>query len=205
MSGDDKPPRRLSDDDEALWHAVTRSIAPLKRRRIRRGEPEGVRTSTRLQGAPQLKPVLKSPASLRMQAGPGGPLLLYSLDPRDTAKTLAGIALAAEVYLAAGAKEVHTLLPGLPPVRSRADLRGIIEGRWRASDLKLSAYHPMGTCRLGADARSSVVDEYGNAWDVPGLVLADASILPGSTAVNPQITIMALATRVARRLAATLS
>jgi len=149
--------------------------------------------------------IISDSGSGRVWAGPGGPLLLYSLDPRDTAKTLAGIALAAEVYLAAGAKEVHTLLPGLPPVRSRADLRGIIEGRWRASDLKLSAYHPMGTCRLGADARSSVVDEYGNAWDVPGLVLADASILPGSTAVNPQITIMALATRVARRLAATLS
>ncbi|TME18226.1 MAG: hypothetical protein E6I70_08975 [Chloroflexi bacterium] len=149
--------------------------------------------------------IISDSGSGRVRAGPGGPLLLYSLDPRDTAKTLAGIALAAEVYLAAGAKEVHTLLPGLPPVRSRADLRGIIEGRWRASDLKLSAYHPMGTCRLGADARSSVVDEYGNAWDVPGLVLADASILPGSTAVNPQITIMALATRVARRLAATLS
>jgi len=26
MSGDDKPPRRLSDDDEALWHTITRSI-----------------------------------------------------------------------------------------------------------------------------------------------------------------------------------
>jgi hypothetical protein len=36
MSGDDKPPRRLSDDDEALWHTVTRSIVPLKRRRARR-------------------------------------------------------------------------------------------------------------------------------------------------------------------------
>jgi DNA-nicking Smr family endonuclease len=70
MSGDDKPPRRLSDGDEALWHTVTRSIVPLKRRRIRRGEPEAVRASARLQGTPQLKPVPKSPASPRMPAGP---------------------------------------------------------------------------------------------------------------------------------------
>jgi DNA-nicking Smr family endonuclease len=74
MSGDDKPPRRLSDDDEALWHTVTRSIMPLKRRRLRRSEPEGVRASTKLQGKQQLKqqikPAPKSSSSLRPQAGP---------------------------------------------------------------------------------------------------------------------------------------
>jgi DNA-nicking Smr family endonuclease len=70
MSGDDKPPRRLSDDDEALWYTVTRSIMPLKRRRLRRSEPEGVRASTKLQLKQQIKPAPKSPSSLRPQAGP---------------------------------------------------------------------------------------------------------------------------------------
>jgi DNA-nicking Smr family endonuclease len=70
MSGDDKPPRRLSDDDEALWHTVTRSIVPLKRRRVRRSEPEGIRTLAKLQVKPQAKPVPKSPASPRTHAGP---------------------------------------------------------------------------------------------------------------------------------------
>ena len=46
-----------------------------------------------------------------------------------------------------------------------------------------------------------MVNEFGAAWDVPGLTVADASILPGSTYVNPQITIMAFATRIGRRLA----
>jgi choline dehydrogenase-like flavoprotein len=81
----------------------------------------------------------------------------------------------------------------------------ITEGRWTAADLKLSAYHPMGTCRMGKDPRSSVVDEHGRAHDLPGLVVTDASVLPGSTYVNPQITIMALATRSARRLATELT
>jgi DNA-nicking Smr family endonuclease len=68
MSGDDKPPRRLSDDDEALWHMITRSIVPLKRRRLRRTEPEGVRAQVKLPLKPQAAP--KSPASARVPVGP---------------------------------------------------------------------------------------------------------------------------------------
>ena len=131
--------------------------------------------------------------------------MLYSVGRDDTRKLLEGLALGCELYLAAGAEEVHTLLPGLPPIRRREDLRWITQGRWNASHLKLSAYHPMGTCRMGSDRRTAVVDEFGRAHDLPGLVLTDASILPGSTHVNPQITIMALATRAARRLADALS
>ena len=139
----------------------------------------------------------------RVRATPGGGLLItYDMHPDDVRKTLEGISLAAEVYLAAGAEEVHTLLPGMPAVRKREELDWITQGKWTAADLKLSAYHPMGTCRMGKDPRSSVVDEFGRAHDLPGLVITDASVLPGSTYVNPQITIMALAARSARRLAA---
>ncbi len=142
----------------------------------------------------------------RVRATPrGGLLIMYDLHADDLRKMLEGIRLASEIYLAAGAQEVHTLLPGMAPVRKRDELSSITEGGWTAADLKLSAYHPMGTCRMGSDPQSSVVDEYGRAHDVPGLVIADASVLPGSTFVNPQITIMALAARSARRLASKLN
>jgi choline dehydrogenase-like flavoprotein len=142
----------------------------------------------------------------RVRSAPGaGPIVTYDLHRDDLRKTLEGIRLTAEVYLAAGAEEVHTLLPGLAPVRKPEELSRITEGSWTAADLKLSAYHPIGTCRMGADPRSSVVDEHGRAHDVLGLVIADASVLPGSTFVNPQITIMALAARSAKHLAAELS
>ncbi len=131
--------------------------------------------------------------------------MTYDMHPDDVRKTLEGIRLAAEVYLAAGAEEVHTLLPGMPAVRKHEELDWITEGKWTAADLKLSAYHPMGTCRMGKDPRTSVVDEFGRAHDLPGLVITDASVLPGSTYVNPQITIMALAARSARHLAAAAS
>src|SRR5712692_2921323 len=103
----------------------------------------------------------------RIRATPGGGLLItYDLHADDLRKTLEGIRLTAEIYLAAGAEEVHTLLPGMPAVRKREELSWITEGKWTAADLKLSAYHPMGTTRMGKDPQSSVVDEYGRAHDV---------------------------------------
>jgi DNA-nicking Smr family endonuclease len=70
MSGDDKPPRRLSDDDEALWHTITRSIVPLKRRRARRIESQGVRAQSKPQVKLQAKPASISPTSPRAPAAP---------------------------------------------------------------------------------------------------------------------------------------
>ena len=40
----------------------------------------------------------------------------------------------------------------------------------------------------------------GQAWDVPGLFIADASVLPGTIGVNPQVTIMALALLIGERM-----
>ena len=57
--------------------------------------------------------------------------------------------------------------------------------------------HLIGTCRMGTDAGSSVVDRDGRAWDVPGLFICDNSVFPSSLAVNPALTIMALSLRTA--------
>jgi DNA-nicking Smr family endonuclease len=70
MSGDDKP-RRLSDEDQALWQIVTRSIVPLKRRRMRRDQSQGARTSAKSHSKSQGKP--PSPSSLRAHAAPARP------------------------------------------------------------------------------------------------------------------------------------
>jgi|SRR3954468_11103225 len=84
MSGDDKPPRRLSDDDEALWHTVTRSIMPLKRRRVRRSEPESLRASAKLQLKQPIKLTPKSSTSPRVLAAPApkAPPPLMPIDRR---------------------------------------------------------------------------------------------------------------------------
>ena len=59
--------------------------------------------------------------------------------------------------------------------------------------------HTIGTCRMGPDASTSVVNPYGQAWDIPNLWIADNSVFPTSLAANPALTIMALALRTADR------
>jgi len=53
---------------------------------------------------------------------------------------------------------------------------------------------------MGTSAASSVVDPEGQCWELPGLYIADGSILPTSLGVNPQLSIMTMATRIAWRL-----
>ncbi|GAA0735134.1 GMC family oxidoreductase [Sphingomonas japonica] len=62
--------------------------------------------------------------------------------------------------------------------------------------------HELGTARMGADARSSVVDSYGQSWDVDNLMLIDGSIFASGAHKNPTLTILALALRASERLAA---
>jgi choline dehydrogenase-like flavoprotein len=60
----------------------------------------------------------------------------------------------------------------------------------------------MGTCRLGADARSAVADPTGEVFGVKGLFIGDASGFPTASGVNPMLSIMALAHHVAQRIVA---
>jgi len=60
--------------------------------------------------------------------------------------------------------------------------------------------HQCGTARMGHDPRTSVVDPTGRSHDHPNLWIADASVLPTSAAVNPSLTIAALALRTAARI-----
>lgn len=60
--------------------------------------------------------------------------------------------------------------------------------------------HQCGTARLGDDPATSVTDSYGRCHDHPNLWICDASLLPTSAAVNPSLTIAALALRQADRI-----
>jgi choline dehydrogenase-like flavoprotein len=64
--------------------------------------------------------------------------------------------------------------------------------------------HPMGTCRMGADPVSSVVDPDCRLWGHPDIFVADASVLPSSGGAGPSLTTVALALRVADRVVASL-
>ena len=57
--------------------------------------------------------------------------------------------------------------------------------------------HYLGTCRMGLNPETSVVNEWGRAHDVPNLFIGDGSVFVTGAAVNPALTISALATRAA--------
>ena len=72
---------------------------------------------------------------------------------------------------------------------------------WGPHELTMFSAHVNGTCRLGTDPRHSGVIPAGERHGVRGLYVADGSLLPTGLGVNPQATIMALATLVAERAA----
>jgi choline dehydrogenase-like flavoprotein len=61
--------------------------------------------------------------------------------------------------------------------------------------------HQCGTARMGADPATSVVDANLKAHDLENLYICDASVLPTSAAVNPSLTIAALALRAGAHIA----
>ncbi|MEP3428501.1 MAG: GMC family oxidoreductase [Roseibium sp.] len=65
--------------------------------------------------------------------------------------------------------------------------------------------HQCGTLRMGTDRKSSVVDPDCRSWDHPNLYVSDASALPTSAAVNPALTVAALALRTAVKIKQELS
>src|SRR5262249_270099 len=62
--------------------------------------------------------------------------------------------------------------------------------------------HAMGTCRMGNDPRTSVVNSFGQTHDVRNLFVCDTSVFVTSAGGNPTLTAMALASRSADYLAA---
>jgi choline dehydrogenase-like flavoprotein len=65
--------------------------------------------------------------------------------------------------------------------------------------------HLLGTCRMGDDPATSVVDRYHRSHDVPNLFICDGSSMVTSGRGQPTMTIMALAFRAAEHIAAAAS
>jgi choline dehydrogenase-like flavoprotein len=116
----------------------------------------------------------------------GRPLIRYDLDDADLGRFRAGLARMEELFRAAGAREVYLPLP-----------RGVRPEQARRRDLKLMAFHPLGTARADARPEHGVVDADLALHGVEGVHVADGSVVPTALGVNPQLTIMALATRLA--------
>jgi choline dehydrogenase-like flavoprotein len=138
----------------------------------------------------------------RVRLGLGGlPYMTYWLNRNDVARIKRGMEILFQLYLASGAKSIFPMVPGFEEIHDQRDVERFRRAKLGARDFELTAHHPLSTCRMGMDPRSSVVGPDNQVHHVPGLYIADGSSLPSSPGVNPQITIMALATRAARFVA----
>lgn len=133
----------------------------------------------------------------------GRPVVHYTFT-QDVVRALARAnRTAARIFFAAGAVRVHAPLadPPILEVRDAARLdERIDETHFRPGKQSVSAAHLMGGCAMGRNAGDSVTDAWGRVHGIPWLRVADASLFPDALEINPYLTIMALADRVAEKI-----
>lgn len=128
--------------------------------------------------------------------------LRYTMNPADTAQLGLGLKAASQLMFAAGAREV------IAPGRARhvwsnaSELPDVDWSFARPHAIPLSAVHPMGGMRMGADPRRSAVGPQGEHHHIRGLFVADGSVFPTSIGGPPQISIYTFAHRIARSVIA---
>ncbi len=129
----------------------------------------------------------------------------YALSPFDAENVMAGLIGIFDISFAAGARRVESL-HNAPIVIERkhwdAATRADLEARLRrdgtqANRQPLFSAHQMGTAPLGAEPERAVVDPFGRVWGYENLLVADASLFPQASGVNPMLTIMAMGRRIA--------
>jgi choline dehydrogenase-like flavoprotein len=137
----------------------------------------------------------------------GAPIVDYRLSHYDARHLRRAIAAAAELLEAAGARQVWlpharalSYRPGAPAARAEW-LRRIDAAGLGPNQLLLVTFHQMASCRMGASARTSVVDADNRVWGIRGLYVADASTFPSASGVNPMLTVMAIAHRASKVIA----
>jgi len=133
----------------------------------------------------------------------GKPVVDYRFQSEAIQGLIRGAVTSAKILFAAGAVRVH--MPVARETTIEATEAGRLEeiaasAEFTAGKTPVSAAHPQGGCGMGADRSGSVTDSYGRVHGLPWLFVADASLFPDSLEINPYLTIMALADRVAERI-----
>jgi choline dehydrogenase-like flavoprotein len=136
----------------------------------------------------------------------GQPVVDYVTSVFDRRHLMHGMQQAARIHIAAGATEISTIQSKRTQLL-RPEVGRVNERQWHEFDRQIERHgmgvnrliifsaHQMGTCRMGANAEQSVVDEHCQVHGIEGLFACDGSVFPAASGVNPMLTIMALAHR----------
>lgn len=144
--------------------------------------------------------------------------IAYTPSAFDRKHCLEGALALARILYVQGAKEILTVMAGMPTfTRSEDAIKNsgdgindpafqawLTEMRKRGANPPETGYgsaHQMGTCRMATTPKAGVVDPKGKVWGVEGLYVADASVFPSASGVNPMVTNMAISDWISRGIA----
>ena len=133
------------------------------------------------------------------------PHMKYQLSDASIKSLCHAQAQASRIFFAAGCETVMMPCADKPVFTQKDVPDDKLEEFIKASNylsikVPIASAHPQGGCRMGASISDSVTDSYGQVHGHPWLYVADASLFPHSSHVNPNLTVMALADRVAENL-----
>jgi len=133
----------------------------------------------------------------------GEPVVNYKISNEVMDALYESMIVSSRILFASGAKRVHAPA-GKKFFIEEAEqdkLETLVSrDRLRAGKVSLSSAHVMGGCRMGEEIATSVTDPWGQVHGLSWLYVADASLFPRCSEVNPYITIMALADRIAEHI-----
>lgn len=145
---------------------------------------------------------IRAEARGRVRSIRGRAVASYSLTKRDLARARRGIRVLGEMFLAAGADYVELGVHGwagrIDDPRELARFES--DGPTRGGAYSAAATHLFGTAAMGSDPIRSVVAPDFQHHAVRRLYIADSSVFPTNTGVNPQTSILALASLCGRRV-----
>lgn len=162
-----------------------------------------------------LFPIQRDKGTGRVFADPDHPRrrgirISYTASALDRAHLTKGLIATCRIAYTMGALDIETGKPDiLPFVRSTNAtdetndaafelwLAAIEKRGITTSDL-LGSAHQMGSCRMSARPDTGVVDSRGAVWGTEDLYVADASVFPSASGVNPMVTTMGIAEWIAR-------
>ena len=133
----------------------------------------------------------------------GRPVVHYRFTPEVERGLVEGAIASARIFFAAGAARVHLPVAQSPTIeRAQAGHLDQIAAHpdFTPGKLSISAAHLQGGCAMGRSPADSVTDAWGRVHGFPWLFVADSSLFPDSLEINPYLTIMALADRVAETI-----
>jgi choline dehydrogenase-like flavoprotein len=133
----------------------------------------------------------------------GDPVVHYRFTDEVLDALVESQRVAARIFFASGCRRVHAPAgASFFVTANQAERLDELINReaFKLGKVSISSAHLMGGCRMGTDPATSVTDAWGQVHGVPWLFVADASLFPMCSEINPYITIMALADRVAERV-----